>query len=331
MRKIRRAALAVACILFACGVLLSFGGCAEHGASTDSPTASPIIIGISVPRSEEAPVTNALLSIQNNLKPEEEIILKDAEGSNDKQEADIIELADQEIDVLLVIPNRYSGLQNAFAYCNSKSIPIIVFQTTTKYRDQVSAQIYFDYWRAGAETAKAVASRLAADGSLDEAEIEIGMINNNTRSHNVHNSNAFIEGLSSYKNIRILPPEYVVAGTIDDGIYCLYSYMDEYPSIKVLWSINDRCSIGAIYANLQGDTDEDLIFVSTGGTQDALKLVKAGRLLSTVWMDQQELGKRVVETVHRLLDKEAFEFEQVIEPVLVTKKNVDQFLKQEIT
>ena len=98
MRKIRRAALAVACILFACGVLLSFGGCAEHGASTDSPAASPIIIGISVPRSEEAPVTNALLSIQNNLKPEEEIILKDAEGSNDKQEADIIELADQEID-----------------------------------------------------------------------------------------------------------------------------------------------------------------------------------------------------------------------------------------
>lgn len=82
---------------------------------------------------------------------------------------------------------------------------------------------------------------------------------------------------------------------------------------------------------MQGDTDEDLIFVSTGGTQDALKLVKAGRLLSTVWMDQQELGKRVVETVHRLLDKEAFEFEQVIEPVLVTKKNVDQFLKQEIT
>ena len=62
-----------------------------------------------------------------------------------------------------------------------------------------------------------------------------------------------------------------------------------------------------------------------------MKLVKAGRLLSTVWMDQQELGKRVVETVHRLLDKEAFEFEQVIEPVLVTKKNVDQFLKQEIT
>ena len=46
MRKIRRAALAVACILFACGVLLSFGGCAEHGASTDSPAASPIIIGI---------------------------------------------------------------------------------------------------------------------------------------------------------------------------------------------------------------------------------------------------------------------------------------------
>ena len=57
MRKIRRTPFAGVCILFICGAFLFFSSCAGHDELADSPAASSITIGISVPRSEEAPVT----------------------------------------------------------------------------------------------------------------------------------------------------------------------------------------------------------------------------------------------------------------------------------
>ena len=67
--------------------------------------------------------------------------------------------------------------------------------------------------------------------------------------------------------------------------------------------------------------------VTVDGSQEGIKAVQAGKLLSTSAQFPKEIGRISAETMYKHLEGEPVEKDVKIRVELVTKKNADSFLK----
>jgi inositol transport system substrate-binding protein len=70
-----------------------------------------------------------------------------------------------------------------------------------------------------------------------------------------------------------------------------------------------------------------VLVASVHAIADALQAVKDGRLDATVFQDAKGQGSTAVETAIKILKREPFERELFIPFRLVTKANIEQYLK----
>jgi inositol transport system substrate-binding protein len=72
----------------------------------------------------------------------------------------------------------------------------------------------------------------------------------------------------------------------------------------------------------------NVIVVGIDAIADALKAVKEGRLDATVFQDAKGQGATAVEIAVKIINKQPFEKETYIPFRLVTKENVDEYLRK---
>ncbi len=98
-------------------------------------------------------------------------------------------------------------------------------------------------------------------------------------------------------------------------------------AISAVFAQNDEMAMGALLAIERAKKKDQIIVVGVDAIGDALQAVKDGRLDATIFQDAAGQGAMAVELAVKLARKEAVKPETYIPFQLVTKDNVDKFLK----
>ena len=94
-----------------------------------------------------------------------------------------------------------------------------------------------------------------------------------------------------------------------------------------MFAQNDEMAMGALIALEQANMKDQVIVAGVDSISDALQAVKAGRLDATVFQDSGGQGRTAIETAVKIVRQEPYETEVFIPFQLVTRDNVDEFLR----
>ena len=97
--------------------------------------------------------------------------------------------------------------------------------------------------------------------------------------------------------------------------------------IQAVFCQNDEMAMGAVIALEQAKLKDKVIVAGVDAIADALQAVRDGRLDATVFQDARGQGGGAVEAAVKLIRKQPCEKETFIPFQLVTKENVEQFLR----
>ena len=97
--------------------------------------------------------------------------------------------------------------------------------------------------------------------------------------------------------------------------------------LQAVFAQNDEMGLGAVLALEQAQRKDQVIVVSVDAIADALQAVKDGRLDATVFQDARSQGGNAVKTAVAVIRQQPYEKQVFVPFQLVTKENVDQYLK----
>lgn len=97
--------------------------------------------------------------------------------------------------------------------------------------------------------------------------------------------------------------------------------------INAIFAQNDEMGMGVVKALEAAGIKNKIIVVSIDAIPDALQAVKKGTLDATVYQNAKQQGGQAIETAVKAAKNESFEKEVLIPFQLVTRENLDQFLK----
>ena len=97
--------------------------------------------------------------------------------------------------------------------------------------------------------------------------------------------------------------------------------------INAVFAHNDEMGLGAVKALQDAGMKDKVIVVSIDAIADALQAVKKGDLDATVFQDARKQGAGAIETAVKIVQGQKVEKEILIPFKLLTKVEVDSYLK----
>lgn len=178
-------------------------------------------------------------------------------------------------------------------------------------RDEQSAQIAMDY----------IAKRLGGKGNVVMMHGFMGQAAQIKRDQGARDVLAKQAGLTLLAD-QTAEWDRAKAMTLMEN--WIQSYGDK---IDAVFAQNDEMGMGAVITLEQAKRKDKVIVASVDAIGDALQAVQDGRLDATVFQDAQGQGGGAVETAVRIVKKQPYEKRLYLPFQLVTKENVEKYLK----
>ncbi len=254
-------------------------------------------------------VENSLL-LQNNVT----LIVRDANGSSDTQVAQIKELVDLEIDLLVVSPNESKPLTPIISEIYKKGLPVIVVDrniNTQNYTQYIGA----DNYQIGFEAGQYAALLLNGEGSV----MEIWGLPGSSPAMQRHNG--FVAAINEYPEIRI------TTSTTGEWDYekskiAVQPFIKSRTDIDLVFAQNDFMAIGAyeVFANAESSNmpftlGVDGLYGEQGGIQAVIDKKLAATFLYPMG------GEEIVKSALKILSGDSVVKEIILPTVAIDNKN----------
>jgi signal transduction histidine kinase/CheY-like chemotaxis protein len=244
-----------------------------------------------------------------------ELILKDAEGDNQKQANQILELMDEKIDLLIVSPNEADPITPAVEKVFAKGIPVIIVDRKIN-SSSYTAYVGADNKYIGETIGRYVANLLNRKGNV----VEVWGLKGSTAFIERHRG--FKEAISKYPEIKVTPIE-GDWGVKRDAEAAFRDLILKGSSYDLVFAHNDIMALAAhrVYQDLGTETRIDFIGVDGlagpgGGMENVSKgVLKASALYPTG-------GDRAIQVASDILTGRSFERENLLKTVVIDSSNV---------
>ncbi|SOE22973.1 monosaccharide ABC transporter substrate-binding protein, CUT2 family [Spirosomataceae bacterium TFI 002] len=303
-------------ILLVLATFLAISSCQNSSESN----ADQITIGVTMLSMQNEFIVNVADEMQK--KADEmgvKLIIVDAERSALKQMEQVESFIAQQVDAIIMNPCEVEASSPAVARAIAAKIPIINVNSETSAtptafvgsNDVESARIAMNY----------IAERLGGKGKLLMIHGFMG------QAAQIQREEGAKEILKSYPEIELIAEqtgEWDRSKSMDLMQNWIQSYGD---GIDAVFAHNDEMGMGAVKALENAGMKDKVIVVSIDAIKDALQAVQKGSLDATVFQNAQKQGSTAIETALKLIKGETVDQQTLIPFELVTKENVDQFLK----
>jgi ribose transport system substrate-binding protein len=183
------------------------------------------------------------------------VIFKDAQNSSLTQRAQVEELVEQDVDVLIISPKEAAPLTRPVAEAYQRGIPVIVLDRRVQ-GDQYTAFIGADNVRIGREAGKWVRETLGGKGKIVELK---GLM---TSTPGQDRNRGFLDGLGLDQNPGL---EIVFTGEMQwlepNARREMESALATNTEIDVVYAHNDPGAHGAWLAARAAGREEEILFV----------------------------------------------------------------------
>jgi ribose transport system substrate-binding protein len=248
--------------------------------------------------------------------PAIKVIYKDAQNESLTQRAQVEELVQQGIDLLIISPKEAAPLTKPVAEVYQKKIPVIVLDRAVE-GDQFSSFIGADNQKIGREAGKWIARALGGKGKIVELE---GLM---TSTPGQDRHSGFLEGLGKEH------PGLEVVFTADmqwlepNARKEMESALATKSQIDLVYGHNDPGAHGAYLAAKQASREKGMKFVGIDALpHEGVEYVRQGILDATFAYPTG--GAEAIEMAAKLLKGETVEKKVVLGTRIYTRENVDK-------
>ena len=296
-----------------------FSGC-NSSKNSEQGEAKKIVIGATMLSMQSEYIVN--LSDEMQKKAEEmgvELILVDAERSALKQIEQVESFIAQKVDVIILNPCEVEASSPAVAKALAAKIPIINVNSATSTAP--TAFVGSNDTEAGRMAMKLIAEKLGGKGNVVMIHGFMG------QTAQVQREAGAKEILQQYPNLKLIAQQ---AGDWDraKGLDLMENWIQSYgKTINAVFAQNDEMGMGALKALQNAGLKDQVLLVSIDAIADALQAVKKGDLDATILQNSQKQGAGAIETAVKIAKGQSYEKELLIPFQLITKENINAFLK----
>ncbi len=310
----RRAAAAMLLLLIG-----AMPGC--RGSRSDPGTEQKrIVVGVSLLN-----LSSEFIVMLNNSMQERarqlgvDLIVNDAQRNAENQVRHVESFVAQGVDAIILNPCEVEASSPAVDHARAAGIPIINVNSETKSpptafvgsRDEESGRIAMEY----------IAQRLQGNGNVVMMHGFMGQAAQIKRDQGAR------EILHKYPGLKLLADQ-TAEWDRAKAMSLTENWIQSYgPRMNAIFAQNDEMGMGALISLEQAKLKGKVIVVGVDAIADALKAVKDGRLDATVFQDAKGQGSTAVDIAVKIVKKQPYEKESFIPFQLVTRENIDRYLK----
>jgi ribose transport system substrate-binding protein len=301
--KLKRALFVVMMVLLILGLVL---GCSPK-------KTSGLKIGVSVADQKNPFYIEILDGMKVATKPEDQLIIIDAEFRADKQMTDIETLIQDKVDVILIDPVDSKGIQGSLLALQNAKIPIITYNSAVEDKSLVQSNIATDNVMAGRLIGEALGNELNGQGT-------VVMLTYNIAEVCLDRANGFKESIAKFPGISIVAEQELNPPGVDTGLNAMENMLQAYPNVNGVFALNDPSAIGAASACESAKKLDSIKIVGVDGSAAGIEAINAGRLLASAAQDPVAIGRISVETAYKVLQGQQVESDIKVPTTLVIKQ-----------
>lgn len=262
----------------------------------------------------------------NSMKEEAEkrgfeLIVTDAQDNTAKQVSDVEDLIAQDIDLLVLSPREFEGLETALQTAKEHSVPVILVDRLAKGEAGVDYVTYIatDFIWEGVAAGEWLKEKTGGSCNIIELTGTVGS------SSAADRATGFASVVDENEGMTVLASQ---TGNFErsEGQRVMENLLQAYgDEIDAVFCHNDQMALGAVQAIKAAGykPNEDILIIGIDGEMDAFKSVIAGEMSATV-VSSPMYGPITFDTVEKVLAGEEVPAETIMEGVVVDADNAEE-------
>jgi len=247
------------------------------------------------------------------------LIVNDAQRSAERQVQQVENFIAQRVDAILLNPCEVEASSPAVDKALAAGIPIVNVNSETRSaptafvgsRDEESAELAMEF----------IARRLNGRGNVVMMHGFLGQAAQLKRDRGAR------AVLARHPGLKLLADQ-TAEWDRAKAVTLMENWIQAHgTNLHAVFAQNDEMGLGALIALEQARLKDRVVVASVDAIADALQAVKAGRLDATVFQDARGQAGTALETAVKIVRGQPYEKQVFIPFRLVTRENVDQFLK----
>jgi len=245
------------------------------------------------------------------------LITRDPAQSQERQNAQIMDMLNEGIDFLFVNAVDKSGIESALLECQKRGVPVILIDTDVDKRIGVISAIQSDNYEAGVLLAQDLI-RKKPEGA------KILIVENLIASSMIQRRQGFIDTIKDNQKYEIVE-EIDGVSEIETVNHAVIDYIENNDKdFDVIFGLNDPTAIGAVAA-LREMSEKKVLIYGVDGSPDAKELIRQGLFTATVAQHPIYMGKEAAKAAYDYLNGKEIESDISINVDLINAGNLTRF------
>ena len=238
-----------------------------------------------------------------------ELFVTNSANDSTKERANIEDLVQQGVGVLIVNPVDSAAVGNAIAVANEKNIPVITVDRAAD-TGKVIIHIASDNVAGGKMAADFILKKLGGKGKIVELQGIPGSSATNDRGKGFHS------GVDGKAGVKVVVSQ---AADFDrqKGLTVMENIIQSTSNFDAVFSHNDEMALGAIKALKAAN--KKVIIVGFDGGDDAKAAVDSGDMTATVAQQPELMGSMAVDNAIKVLKGETLPKSIAVDVTLMKK------------
>ena len=244
------------------------------------------------------------------------LISRDPCQDQEKQNAQILEMIEEGIEVLFLNPVDWEKVRPALEACRKAGVVVINIDTVVKDTDYVVSIVETDNYLAGVLCAQEMMKQ------VDSAKIVI--IGNPIQTSIVNRVQGFLDTIEGNDDYQVVYTG-VGAGEFEVSAETMADFLKKRIDFNVVLGGNDPSALGVLAALQQYRREEGVLIYGIDGSPDFKGMLKLGYVSGTSAQSPKTIGEVAAETAYDYLNGQTVEAYISIEPYMITRENLADY------
>ncbi|MBS5197161.1 MAG: sugar ABC transporter substrate-binding protein [Clostridiales bacterium] len=244
------------------------------------------------------------------------LITRDPAQNQDRQNAQIKEMIDEGVTAIFLNPVDWTEVSEALELCKEAGVAVFNVDTNVYKKDMVESIIWSDNYQAGVQCAEDMMKK------KEKADILI------MKHYNVQSTNervqGFLDTIEGHDEYKIVD-EITTTSEFEVAMEEMDRILDKDLKFDVVLGGNDPTALGALAGLQSNHVTEKILIYGIDGSPDAKEMIKKGYLEGTSSQQPVKMGKKAVETAYKYLRGEPVEKDIMIDVIMITNENLNDF------
>jgi ribose transport system substrate-binding protein len=250
----------------------------------------------------------------------DQLVTLDAQFNSLKQRNDISDLILQSPAGIFINPVNWEGIKGSLTQAQRSGVPCIVVDAPAKDQELVVCTVASDNVEAGRLACRALAKV--------KPDAKVVILHLSVNKACIDRVAGFQEEMEKHAGMKLLDIQ-EGKGTTEGARPVMRDLLGRYPDLDAVFPINDPSALGVISALESAGKVGAVTVVTVDGSQEGVRAIKAGKMLSTSAQFPKEIGRIAAQKMYDQLARKPVDKDVKVRVELITAEIADQFLRQE--